>query len=95
MTRVNAIKCKKCGDIIFSRARHDMHSCSCKSISIDGGFDYVRTSWPNVVEPSDAFTPMKIFINQTPMELYEDWNKQEDKYGLIKEKPDGKDNLLL
>lgn len=39
---VNRIKCNKCGDIIESVHRHDFKSCSCKSISIDGGLDYLR-----------------------------------------------------
>ena len=40
--KITAIKCKKCGDIIYSRCLHDYHSCSCGSCAIDGGFDYVR-----------------------------------------------------
>lgn len=36
------IQCKKCGDVIESKHRHDFVWCSCKSIFIDGGNDYVR-----------------------------------------------------
>lgn len=40
--RENKIKCKKCGDIIESKSRHDFVWCSCKSVAVDGGHDYLR-----------------------------------------------------
>jgi len=83
MTIVTAIKCPKCKDTIFSRSRHDFHSCSCKLISIDGGFEYTR-----VLYPTGMKNPPKTFdleIEQTRAELYEDWNRSEDKYGIIQE----------
>jgi ribosomal protein L37AE/L43A len=44
-TAVSAITCPKCKWTIFSRAHHDMHSCECGGVSIDGGFDYARVLW--------------------------------------------------
>ena len=38
----NAIRCKKCGDVIESNYRHNFVTCSCGSCSVDGGFDYLR-----------------------------------------------------
>ena len=38
----NKIKCKKCGDIIESKTRHDFKRCTCKSVAVDGGHDYLR-----------------------------------------------------
>ena len=38
----NRVKCKKCGDIIESKHRHDFVWCKCQSIFTDGGKDYVR-----------------------------------------------------
>ena len=38
----NRIMCRKCGDIIESKYRHDFKSCSCGACSIDGGHDYLR-----------------------------------------------------
>lgn len=38
----NSAKCKKCGDIIRSRNRHDMVYCKCKAIAVDGGSEYAR-----------------------------------------------------
>lgn len=38
----NKLKCLKCGDIIESKHRHDFNMCSCESIFVDGGTDYMR-----------------------------------------------------
>jgi hypothetical protein len=38
----NSIECKKCGDVITSKHRHDFKMCKCESIFIDGGLDYHR-----------------------------------------------------
>jgi len=78
MTKVTAIKCPKCGDTIYSRALHDFHSCSCKSISVDGGFEYFGMLFAEGVEEP---VPFQLDIEPTPMELFEDWNSREDKYG--------------
>lgn len=43
--KINAILCHKCKCIIYSRAHvHDMRSCDCGDISVDGGFDYFKVS---------------------------------------------------
>jgi ribosomal protein L32 len=41
-TLVNAAVCRKCGDRIESKHRHDFVTCKCGAISLDGGNDYVR-----------------------------------------------------
>lgn len=38
----NKARCKKCGDILESLYRRDFRTCKCGSISIDGGFDYLK-----------------------------------------------------
>ncbi len=38
----NKIKCKKCGDIIESKAVYDLRYCQCKSVAVDGGKEYLR-----------------------------------------------------
>lgn len=83
MTEVNAIKCPKCKDTIFSRARHDFHSCSCGAIHVDGGFDYFRMlSAQDIEEPE----PFKINLKQTRDQLYRDWNLNINRFGTIPEK---------
>jgi hypothetical protein len=40
----NSIRCRKCGDVIYSASRHDFKYCSCKSVAVDGGMDYLKRS---------------------------------------------------
>lgn len=42
----NAIRCKKCNDIIESKHHYDFKYCSCGSIFVDGGKEYCRYGWP-------------------------------------------------
>jgi hypothetical protein len=75
-TEVFAIQCMACGDVIYSRARHDYRSCTCGKIAIDGGFEYTRvigTEWDST----------QLIVNASKSELYRDWNSGKDKYGLI------------
>lgn len=38
----NMVKCLKCGDMPFSKSRHDFVSCKCGSIAVDGGMEYLK-----------------------------------------------------
>ena len=82
---VNAIKCNKCGDVIYSRAVHDFHWCSCEKCAIDGGFDYYRII--GNAEDWESIT-INILPNKSDDEvkkiLYDDWNYKKNKYGTIK-----------
>lgn len=79
MTTVHAVKCLKCGDVIYSRATHDFHWCSCGNCAVDGGFDYLRVlGEPDTIEYTD------IEVDATRKELRDDWNYRKDKFGLIK-----------
>lgn len=77
-TSVNVAECQLCGDIVFSRTRHDYRSCSCGNTSVDGGLDYMRVAWQRV--RPELFT---LLIVQTKHQLYDDWNTSADKLGLI------------
>lgn len=83
--KVKVIKRPDCGDTIYSRADHDFSVCgrySDKSrVFIDGGpnNEYIRYGW--------AKTKPKIFeieVNTTAQDLYQDWNRKLDKFGVIK-----------
>ena len=76
---VNAIQCLECGDIIYSRDRHDDHSCSCGACSIDGGRDYTKVNANDL----NRVIHKKINVQATQNQLYYDWNMREDLYGLI------------
>ena len=84
--KVNAIKCKGCGDIIYSRAIHDFHWCSCHKCAVDGGFDYFkivgnREDWETV----DMDVLPYLSTSEAMRALYDDWNNKTEKYGLVKE----------
>lgn len=60
----NAVRCRKCGDIIESTSRHDFKWCACGTVAVDGGLDYLRrlTGSPSVsveddVEELSEFVP--------------------------------------
>ena len=81
--KVNCIQCPECKDIIYSRARHDYHGCTCGKVQIDGGFCYLKFGWnPSIPRPK----PFKKFIKSSKFNLYADWNLMKNKFGTIKEK---------
>lgn len=46
----NSARCRKCGDEIESKHRHDWVACSCGAIFVDGGKSYLRRG---AADPSD------------------------------------------
>ena len=80
MTKVSAIKCGKCGDVIFSRAKHDYRVCSCGAVAVDGGFDYFRIAY-------DGEVPLRLTLEVEPSkaELSSDWSSGADRFGRITE----------
>lgn len=81
--KIKAIHCPRCGDVIYSRARHDFHGCTCGLVFIDGGFDYWKVSItdPALVRDVDVVI---LEVDATEEKLYDDWNQGIDKYGVIK-----------
>ena len=54
----NKAQCNECGDIIESKNRHDFVTCSCKSLSVDGGKSYRKRcfkSFSNWTELSEFY----------------------------------------
>ena len=49
----NAIRCKRCGDIIESRHVHDFKWCSCGQCAVDGGKDYPKRCWSLEIDDAD------------------------------------------
>lgn len=79
--KINAIKCKGCGDIVFSRAVHDMRFCHCCKTAQDGGFLYQKIAF----DPDIGYEHVDIDLPVTKEELYDDWNKGLDKFGVVYE----------
>jgi len=42
------IKCNNCGDILYSRMRHDYRKCGCGDSIVDGGRDYLKMGGPAI-----------------------------------------------
>ena len=38
----NAVTCLNCGDFIYSAHRHHYNQCTCGTIAVDGGQEYLR-----------------------------------------------------
>ena len=79
---IPAIRCLKCGDLIFSRAQHDCRSCSCGLCNIDGGFHYLK-----ICGPHDQFQFFQLTMHEeiTKQTLFDDWMKsKESTFGLYK-----------
>ena len=38
----NRARCRKCGTVLESKSVHDLQTCSCGAVSIDGGQEYLR-----------------------------------------------------
>jgi len=76
--KVQTVKCLKCGDEIYSRARHDFRWCSCHSVAVDGGRDYTKICG----EPTEFITG-SAEVDVTDLQLFEDWNRGENKYGKV------------
>jgi hypothetical protein len=45
--KTNKVRCNGCGDVIESTHRHDFVTCTCGSISIDGGTSYFKRVFSN------------------------------------------------
>ena len=83
--KVNAVQCPNCKDVIYSRARHDFHDCSCGQSFIDGGFDYCRYGGQDM----GRMDIIEIEVDSTEGELYDDWNNSTGKFGIIKGNQNG------
>lgn len=82
-TRVLTVGCSECGEEIYSRARHDYHTCHCCRTFVDGGFDYLRYGWDPHAKPPKVRTR---YIPASREEIYADWDNATDKFGYIKSK---------
>ena len=43
--KTNKIQCRHCGDIIESTHVHDFRYCSCQTVFVDGGHEYLRRGY--------------------------------------------------
>ena len=79
MITVNAIRCPECGDTIYSRTRNDFRGCTCGSIFIDGGRDYMKVSAkPEIFK---QLKTIELELDVTEQQLYKDWDTGNNVYG--------------
>lgn len=76
--KINAYQCPKCQAVVFSRTRHDYRWCPCETIAVDGGLDYARVVYNDMIPER-----MELNIDVTREELYTDWNRRSDKWGIV------------
>ena len=61
------LRCKLCGDVIFSEYTHDFKECSCGNCFVDGGKSYFRRGYsdPDTVETIHRLTDGSILEDIT------------------------------
>lgn len=80
--KITGIRCPACNCVVYSRARHDYRSCPCGSVSVDGGFDYLKVSHKENIGQCE---PIEIELGDvSENDLYQDWNINKNQYGLIR-----------
>ena len=87
---VNAVECKECNTIIYSRTEDDFRECSCGSIGVSGGVKYFKF----FSAPSANYEIKKINVKTTLDNLYEDWYNMRDDFGLIKPEPSNEEGAF-
>ena len=77
---VKAVKCKHCGDIIYSRSTFDFQQCTCGKCKVEGGiYKFVVTG-----EKKDMLIIKNFFVNCTYYDMLNDYTSLDKKYGHIK-----------
>lgn len=80
--KVKAYICPNCGDRVYSRALYDFRMCSCGSMAVDGGFDYIKISLSLELKFKDIMEEEIDLGDVTEKDLFEDYNSAKDYYGL-------------
>lgn len=58
----NQVQCDNCGDTPWSQHRHDLSSCECGMVSVDGGQEYLR----RVHRENATYTEHSILVQRLP-----------------------------
>lgn len=79
---VNAVQCKDCRALVFSRAENDARFCLCGKLGVTGGHLRVKI----LGEATLAIKHKVEVANVDEKVLVDDWISRQNKYGLIEEK---------
>jgi hypothetical protein len=80
---VKAVCCEECNTTVYSRTMEDMRECECGRVVVYGGFKNFKYE---IRDDKAKFKKLNVDLNATPDDLYRDYEKMEDKFGLIKRK---------
>jgi len=78
---IRAYKCMSCGDIIYSRAPWDKRMCYCGHVAVEGGLNEQFMT----CTPVAHVQTLDIDVFVTSQQLFDDWDKVRNKFGLIKD----------
>lgn len=87
---VRAIKCEECNTTVYSRAREDVRECECGRVRVYGGF--LSHFKYDIKDEKTKYKTLKMNIQATPNDLYDDYETMEDKFGLIKQQTQTNEN---
>lgn len=85
--KIEAQKCLNCGDILYSRSRHDFRYCFCGSMYVDGGpvFEGSTGSYNRVGGNFDEIKSIEyeseLNAGDIVKRLWDDYNLSIDRYG--------------
>jgi hypothetical protein len=84
--RVWTVTCPQCDVEMYSRAHHDYRVCGCPfQTMVDGGFaGYCHYGGMDIELLRKSFRYR--FVSATRQELYNDWNMNQNKFGIIARK---------
>lgn len=83
---INAARCKKCKDIIVSKSRYYFVQCTCKSITTDGGCEYLHRSYDDSSNLEDFTLYKNDFDNfDVVRNKLIRWNHRTNKYVILKD----------
>jgi len=81
---VRAIQCEECDTTVYSRTIEDLRECECGRVMVYGGcMSHFKFE---IKDKKTKFKTIKMNIQATPNDLYDDYESMEDEFGLIKKK---------
>lgn len=83
--KIKALKCKRCGSIIYSRSYCDCRWCKCNTYGVDGGYkNEMKIKIKG--ELTNDYEIIELNIKATEQDLYLDYMKSTNKFGVVYEK---------
>ena len=78
---VRAVHCEECNTTVYSRASEDLRECQCGRVRVYGGF--LSHFKYDIMGKKTKYKTIKMEIQATPEDLYDDYENMEDKFGLV------------